>query len=227
MLELPGVTHRHVEARGMRFHVAEAGTPPRRRSCSPTAGRSTGGSGATSSRRWRPPYRVIAWDLRASAGATPRPTATTRRPRWRDDLLAVMDALEVERAGLIGHDWGAFSGHDRLPQGARALPRARVVRDPAPVAARATQPETAALLLSYQGPLSTPFLGEWLMRQGFGHARAQGCRAPAAIGPDEELHAYDDVLRKQPALGATVGIYRQFLFKELPGSPAGSTRSSA
>ena len=25
MLELPGVTHRHVEARGMRFHVAEAG----------------------------------------------------------------------------------------------------------------------------------------------------------------------------------------------------------
>jgi pimeloyl-ACP methyl ester carboxylesterase len=220
MLELPGVTHRHVEARGMRFHVAEAGDP-----AAPPIVLTHGWP-----QHWwiwrdvipalAPAYRLIAWDLRGLGWSDAAPDGDYTKTAMADDLLAVMDAFEIERAGLVAHDWGAFSGMIaclKAPERFRGLvscaiphlwPRERL------------SPKRLLLLLSYQAPLSTPFLGEWLMRQGFGTRVLKAARARGRW-TDEELRAYDDVLRKQPAVGATVGIYRQFLFKELPGLARG------
>ena len=46
----------------------------------------------------------------ASAGAGRRPTATSASSALADDALALLDALGVERAGLVGHDWGGWAG---------------------------------------------------------------------------------------------------------------------
>ena len=220
MLELEGVTHRHVEARGMRFHVAEAGDP----AASPVF--LTHGW----PQHWwiwrhviealAPAYRLIAWDLRGLGWSDAAPDGDYTKTAMADDLLAVMDAMGVERAGLIGHDWGAFSGMIaclRAPERFTGLVACSIPH----LWPRDRFNPRRLVLLGYQVPLSTPFVGERLMRQGFGTRLLKAGRARGRW-TDEELRAYGDVLRKEPAVSATVGIYRQFLTKELPGLARGA-----
>ncbi len=53
-------------------------------------------------------FRVIAPDLRGF-GDAPRPTAVRpyRRPFLAADVVGLLDALQVQRAHIVGHDWGA------------------------------------------------------------------------------------------------------------------------
>jgi pimeloyl-ACP methyl ester carboxylesterase len=53
-------------------------------------------------------FRVIAPDLRGY-GDAPRPTDLRpyRRPFIAADILGLLDALDVRRSHLVGHDWGA------------------------------------------------------------------------------------------------------------------------
>jgi pimeloyl-ACP methyl ester carboxylesterase len=53
-------------------------------------------------------FRVLAPDLRG-AGEAPRPLGKEAYalPRLMGDVIGIMDALEVEKAHLVGHDWGA------------------------------------------------------------------------------------------------------------------------
>jgi pimeloyl-ACP methyl ester carboxylesterase len=56
-------------------------------------------------------HRVIAPDLRGF-GASDRPEGVARytMPLLIGDLLGILDALGVERADVVGHDWGAGIG---------------------------------------------------------------------------------------------------------------------
>jgi pimeloyl-ACP methyl ester carboxylesterase len=220
MLELEGVTHRHVEARGMRFHVAEAGDP-----AAPPVFLTHGWP-----QHWwiwrhvipalAPAYRLIAWDLRGLGWSDPAPDGDYTKTAMADDLLAVMDAVGVERAGLIGHDWGAFSGMIACLKAPDRFTGLVACSIPHLWPRDRFNPRRLALL-GYQVPLSTPFVGERLMRRGFGTRLLKAGRARGRW-TDEELSAYGDVLSKEPAVSATVGIYRQFLTKELPGLARGA-----
>ena len=215
MLELPGVTHRHVEARGMRFHVAEAGDP-----AAPPVVLTHGWP-----QHWwiwrdvitalAPAYRLIAWDLRGLGWSDAAPDGDYTKTAMADDLLGLMDALEIERAGLIGHDWGAFSGMIacvKSPERFRGFVSCSIPH----LWPRDKFNPRRLVLLGYQIPVSAPFVGERLMRRGFATRLIKAGRARGRW-TDEELHAYGDVMRREPAVSATVGIYRQFLTKELPG----------
>jgi pimeloyl-ACP methyl ester carboxylesterase len=215
MLELEGVTHRHVEARGMRFHVAEAGDPQ-----APPVVLTHGWP-----QHWwiwrhvigalAPAYRLIAWDLRGLGWSDPAPDGDYTKTAMADDLLGLMDALEIERAGLIGHDWGAFSGMIacvKSPERFRGFVSCSIPH----LWPRDKFNPRRLVLLGYQIPVSAPFVGERLMRRGFATRLIKAGRARGRW-TDEELHAYGDVMRREPAVSATVGIYRQFLTKELPG----------
>jgi len=53
-------------------------------------------------------YRVVRFDQRGySPGARPTDGEDYRLPRMVEDALGVLDALDVERAHVVGHDFGA------------------------------------------------------------------------------------------------------------------------
>ena len=105
---LDGVGHHFLDVRGARLHVAD-----------------TGGSGPPvllvhgwpqhwwSWRAVMPllaaDFRVMALDLRGFgwSEATPR---GYRKEELADDVVGVLDALEIDRVNLVGHDWGGVVG---------------------------------------------------------------------------------------------------------------------
>lgn len=56
-------------------------------------------------------YRVICPDLRG-AGWTDAPLTGYDREQLLADVVALLDALELDRVCLIAHDWGALLGYE-------------------------------------------------------------------------------------------------------------------
>ena len=103
---VPGMTHRFVEVRGARLHVAEAGRgdPVVLLHSFPQhwyAWRHVVPLLAGQYRLICPDWRGFGWSQ-----ATPRGYDTASRGA---DILALMDALGLARASLIAHDWGAHA----------------------------------------------------------------------------------------------------------------------
>ena len=56
-------------------------------------------------------YRVVAPDLRGYGKTdAPEGVASYHLDVLRDDILALLDAMKIDRVYLIGHDWGAIIG---------------------------------------------------------------------------------------------------------------------
>jgi pimeloyl-ACP methyl ester carboxylesterase len=110
--EIAGAEHRHVQietadAGPLRVHVAEAGEGPPllllhgwpqhfwcwRRVVPQLAGE----------------FHLICPDLRGF-GWTDAPGRGYDSETFATDAVALLDALELERVGVIGHDWGGFAG---------------------------------------------------------------------------------------------------------------------
>jgi pimeloyl-ACP methyl ester carboxylesterase len=107
---IAGVRRSFVEARGVRFHVTEAG---------PENGRPVLALHGWPQHHWAyrdlladPPagLRIIAPDLPGYGWSGPAPH------RWAkedvaSDVLALLDALGLDRVLLVGHDWGGYVGY--------------------------------------------------------------------------------------------------------------------
>jgi pimeloyl-ACP methyl ester carboxylesterase len=110
---IEGVRRSFVEARGVRFHVTESG---------PEDGRPVLALHGWPQHHWvyrglladpPPGLRVIAPDLPGYGWSGPAPH------RWAKDdvaadVLALMDALGLDRVLLVAHDWGGFVGYRML-----------------------------------------------------------------------------------------------------------------
>jgi pimeloyl-ACP methyl ester carboxylesterase len=111
--DIPGVRRSFVDARGVRFHVTEAG---------PVDGRPVIALHGWPQHHWvyrdlladpPPGLRIIAPDLPGYGWSGPPPH------RWAkedvaQDVLALMDALGVGKALLVAHDWGGFVAYRML-----------------------------------------------------------------------------------------------------------------
>lgn len=213
--EVGGVTHRWLDAAGLSIHVAEAGTGPPlvlvhgwpqhwfcwRRVIPTLASR----------------YRLIMPDLRGH-GWSDAPPDGYDKEQLATDLLALLDALELDSVGLVGHDWGGWTGFLaclRAPERFRGFVALGIVHPfQRPTLAKAAQAWRGA----YQVALSTPVVAEALLRASPRFVAA-GIRAataqPDAVSASDRL-LYGQILQQPARAHATVQMYRTFLLREAP-----------
>ena len=208
---VPGVSHRTVDVGGLSVHVAEAGQGeplvllhgwPQHWYC------------------WHrvvpllaDRYRLVMPDLRGH-GWTDAPASGYDKEQLATDLLGLLDALELPRVGLVGHDWGAWTGFLaclRAPERFRAFLALGIVHPfQRPSAAKALQ----GWRMAYQVPLSTPVLGQALLRSS-PHVVSQLVKA-GSRRPVEDTRTYGEVLQEPARARASVQLYRTFLTQESP-----------
>src|SRR3954451_6279609 len=206
--DVPGVTHEWIDAGGLRTHVALAGpadAPPilmvhgwpqnwwAWRELIPSLSTTR---------------RVICPDLRGH-GWTDAPRHGYEKEQLATDMLTLLDAMEIERATWVGHDWGSAVG---LLAALRAPDR---VERLFPLAfphfwAGGFDPRRL-LLLGYQVPVSLPVIGG-LAARWFPPRMLQAGRAHGRF-TDEELETYTATLRERPHV--TTSLYRTFLTGEM------------
>jgi pimeloyl-ACP methyl ester carboxylesterase len=221
--ELPGVRHDDLDLpTGVRVHLATAGPPD----APPLLALHGWPQHWWCWRRVVPllagDHRLLMPDLRGLGWSGPPDDADYRKDRLVDDALALLDALGIERAGLLGHDWGGWAGF------------LAVLRAPGRfsgyVAMGIAHPWTRPRLdslprLAYQPPIATPFLGPRLIRDTplvtKAHRALWGERSTFDAAAVEVFAAtYRDAARAE----ASSRYYRDFLTRELPSQLGGAFR---
>jgi pimeloyl-ACP methyl ester carboxylesterase len=209
-----GVSHRRVRARGLDFHVAEAGAgedvvlclhgwPQHwyewRRLLPALAGR----------------HRVLALDLRGF-GWSDAPREGYEKENLADDVLAVLDALDIERVKLVGHDWGGWIGFLLCFKAPRRFERylALNILTPWLSSPRALLPY--AWRFAYQLVNLAPLVGYELHRRGSYVPRVLVAGSTRKDAWDEAtLRSFADNLAEPARARAAVQMYRVFQLREV------------
>jgi pimeloyl-ACP methyl ester carboxylesterase len=223
MPHLDGMRHREVEAAGIRFHLAEAGTGD------PVVLLHGWPQHWFAWRKVAPllaaRYRVICPDLRGF-GWSEAPPGAYDKQALAEDVLAILDALDLERVDLVAHDWGAWVGfllclgHPERVAHYVALNMYTPWPDPPSADAAVT-----LWRLWYQVALATPGLGRTLIdRTDFVRRVITTGAAHQDVWADEDLESFVAVVREPPRANASVHLYRTFLLRELQPYLAGQHR---
>jgi pimeloyl-ACP methyl ester carboxylesterase len=233
MPEIPDVPVEHdwVEAGGLRMHVATAGDPEAeplvllhgwpqhwyawRRLIGPLSER----------------YRVIAPDLRGF-GWTDAPSGSYEKRVLASDVVALLDALDLDRVRLAGHDWGGFVGFLLCLEHPERVSHFAVAGMSHPW----VQPERGVggavkqvRRLSYMALLSSPVVGRQVMQRAPGFVRTV-LRASSVDAErtwsEAERESYVAQWSEPDRAAATVGVYRSFLTKEIRELASGGFRDA-
>jgi pimeloyl-ACP methyl ester carboxylesterase len=213
--DLPGVRHAYHDLRtGVRLHVAEAGDP-----AAPALLAVHGWPQHWWMWRGVLPaltatHRVICPDLRGFGWSGQPADGDFAKDRLADDVLALLDALAIERAGYLGHDWGGWTGWllgIRAPERFTRLMLVSVIH---PWTSRLTALKNA-WRLAYQPVLAAPLLGPALVRHG------QVVRFLRSAMTAAEAAVFARVVRGTERARASSLMYRSFLLRELPALAAG------
>ncbi len=212
---LDGVTHRWVRARGLEFHVAEAGAGDDVVLCLH--------GWPQHWYEWRhlmpalaDRHRVLALDLRGF-GWSDAPRRGYEKENLADDVLAVLDALGLERVKLVGHDWGGWIGFLlalKAPQRFERYLALNILHPWPPGTMLDVLPY--AWRFGYQVVIATPLLGYQLHRRGAVVPKAFFSAATQRDVWDEEtLRTFTAKLTEPDRARAAVQMYRTFQLKEL------------
>jgi pimeloyl-ACP methyl ester carboxylesterase len=209
-----GVSHRWVRARGLEFHVAEAGAGDDVVLCLH--------GWPQHWYEWRhllpalaDRHRVIALDLRGF-GWSDAPRRGYEKENLAADVLAVLDALGIERVKLVGHDWGGWIGFLLCLRAPRRFERylALNILHPWPGDLRRTLPY--AWRFGYQVAIMTPLLGYELHRRGALIPRAFFAAATKRdVWDPETVRVFTEKLTEPARARAAVQMYRTFQLREL------------
>ena len=224
-MELPpldGVTHRTVVARGLRFHVAEAGA----------------GDPVVLVHGWpqhwwmwrhvvpllAPHARLVMIDLRGF-GWSDAPPGRYDKQTLADDLLAVLDALGLDRVGLMAHDWGAWSGFLACLAAPERFAAFLALGSPRPGGRPSARQLREVWRFGYQVAIAAPILGQRRVADQRFVARVimAGAVQRQAWTPDD-LRMFSAVLTEPARARASVRLYRTFLAREVARSPRGRLR---
>ena len=212
MPQLPGVSHREVVVGGLRVHVAEAGEGP------PIvlqhgwpenwwAWREVIGPLAQSNRVICPDLRGLGWSEGAADGY--------EKERMASDLIGLLGVLELERVRLVGHDWGGLAGFLACLRAPERFSGYLAMGINHPWIELPGRPDPRALArLWYQFVLASPVLARRLLRRP-DMARRLIVAAGRGVWDEQTIDIYAERLSSDKGAGATVGIYRSFLTREL------------
>jgi pimeloyl-ACP methyl ester carboxylesterase len=217
--QLDGVTHRTVVARGLRFHVAEAG-----------AGEPIVLLHGWPQHWWAwrhvvallaPHARLVMIDLRGF-GWSDAPPGGYDKQTMADDVLAVLDALELERVRLVGHDWGAWIGFLACGSVPERFEAFLALGSSRPVGNPPLRQLLQIWRFAYQVVLAAPVLGRHLIANEHLMERVilAGAVRREAWTPDD-LRAFTAVLAEPARARASVLLYRTFLVREAGRTPGG------
>jgi pimeloyl-ACP methyl ester carboxylesterase len=209
-----------VRARGLEFHVAEAGEGedvvvclhgwPQHwyewRHLMPALA----GAG----------HRVLAIDLRGF-GWSEAPPDGYEKENMADDVLAVLDELGLERVKLVGHDWGGWIGFLLALKAPERFERYLALNILHPwVQTRDMAPHLWRFW--YQWMISSPGLGYRLHRSGrFVPRVLVGGSTVKDVWDEETIAAFSDTFEEPERARAAVQVYRVFNLKEIRGIARG------
>jgi pimeloyl-ACP methyl ester carboxylesterase len=205
--EVPGVRHRYVDAGGLRMHVAEAGE----------------GEPIVLLHGWpqhwylwrdvipqlAPHARLVCPDLRGF-GWTDAPRSGYDRETMSRDIVALLDALGLERVRLVGHDWGGWIGFLLCLHHPARIARFVALNIVPPWPSWNPRDLLELWRGAYQVPLAVPQLGRRAVE--LGGARL-ALRAGSDSFTDQELDAFADRLTGDRARASEL-LYRTFLLRE-------------
>ena len=222
---IAGVRRSFVEARGVRFHVTEAG---------PADGRPVIALHGWPQHHWvyrdllaDPPsgLRIIAPDLPGYgwSGAPPHKWA---KEDVALDVLALMDALGVDRALLVGHDWGGFVAYRMLLAAPERFDGYLVCNMAHPWQNTRTTMPHFWRFLAYQ-----PFVASLRMllqqRTHYLEWAIFGFGPKAHRVKPSDAKVYADRFRDPVCARAATDTYRTFLLRELPAAASNPERRRA
>ncbi|MFT3865322.1 MAG: alpha/beta hydrolase [Solirubrobacterales bacterium] len=210
-----GVRHRWVEARGLRFHLAEAGEGDDVVLCLHGWPQHWYEYRFLLPRLAAAGHRTIAMDLRGF-GWSEAPRAGYEKENLATDVLAVLDALGLERVKLVGHDWGGWIGYLLCLRAPARFERYLALNILTPwLNLREVVPQ--AWRFSYQLLVAAPFLGYRLHTSGtFVPRLLMGASVVRDNFDAETLRIFADNLAEPDRARACVQMYRVFQLHEQP-----------
>ncbi|NUT92346.1 MAG: alpha/beta hydrolase [Saccharothrix sp.] len=214
MVEFPaleGVSHRFLDLPGLRAHVAEAGDgdpvlllhgfPQHwwewRKVVPALAGR----------------RRVICPDLRG-AGWTDAPPRGYHYESLRDDLLALLDTLNLDRVDVVAHDWSAIVVFRMCLENPDRFRRFVSIGVPPPFIDFHVRMLGSLRHAWFQIALITPGVGPWLLRHGgLPQYLLTNFTAPGSLTPPD-VEIYLERLRDPAHAKAGSLLYRKLITPE-------------
>jgi len=221
-----GVTHRLVDIGGLRLHVAELGQGeplvllhgwPQH-----------WGMWRLALPQFAERFRVVCPDLRGF-GWSDAPRTGYEKEQLTSDLLALFDALGLERVRLMGHDWGGWVGFLLCLRQPERVQQFVALNIPHPWQ-RLDWPLLSAMWrFWYQWLIASPILGRWLLQHQPGFVRSVILRRSLVrkqAFSNEELTQYATQLQQPARSRASVQLYRSFLLREFVPLISGRYRSA-
>lgn len=210
--ELPhveGVEHRMIDAGGLGVHVAQAGSgepvlmlhgwPQHWYSWREVIKRLAGH------------YRLICPDLRGF-GWTEAPGHGYDPETFAADAIALLDALDIERARVIGHDWGGYTSFLLGIRHPDRIERLIAINAPHPWPIVDARSLDALWRTWYVGVMAAPGFGPWVLRRGPGFVRTllRGDNVHPEAMPDEAVATFAQRLAQPARAQASSQLYRAY-----------------
>jgi pimeloyl-ACP methyl ester carboxylesterase len=209
---LPGVEHRWMDVSSnggrVRLHLAEAGSGvpvlllhgwPQHWWCWRRV-----------IEQLRGQYRLLVPDLRGF-GWSEAPGSGYSAAAFAGDTVGLLDALDLDRAHVVGHDWGGFTGFLLGLQHPQRVDRLLLCNTPGLWARRNPQVAVGLRRAWYAALVATPILGErvvahprfvpWFLRLG----------GQAALFRDADATLYADQFQDRARAAAASRLYRYYL----------------
>ncbi len=212
MPEVEGVRHDWVQLPdGLRVHVAEAGEGPALlllhgwpqhwwmwKGVIPALAES---------------HRVVCPDLRG-LGWSDAPPWGYEKESMAADAIALLDALEIDRVGLLGHDWGGYAGFLMCLRHPDRVERLIALNTGHPLSDPSARRGLGLFRFWYAAVLGTPWAGDRVMTSGR-LAKVMTAQLVPRVWSEEEARIYLDQFLEPARARAAREIYRTFLMRDM------------